>query len=166
MELLSLGGSDGENAIGVLGPSSVCMSWREEFIAGARLNGHYVAQSVSHSRVNGFLIIIGGTFAQICQVALIDSVVGVAGRGLRDLIKLVLLTLAVDEVKLAVGEAECTDPQVQLCRVTGLHRVLDRHHHLLQDVNDGLLGSVRHFRDLKEGYTLQGLGLEKFLDLH
>lgn len=107
---------------------------------------------------------ISRSFAQICQVALVHTVVSVRRRGFRDLVKLICLTLGVDEIKLVVYEFERTDTEVQLDGVAYLHSVLQSHHHLLQDVNDCLLWRVSHFRDLVEGNSLKHLRLEKSLD--
>ena len=107
---------------------------------------------------------ISGSFAQICQVALVHTVVSVRRRGFRDLVKLICLTLGVDEIKLVVDEFERTDSEVQLDGIAYFHSVLQSHHHLLQDVNDCLLWRVSHFRDLVKGNSLEHLRLEESLD--
>ena len=64
VELRSFWRWDGKDAISILWSSaSYRIPWREKSIFVARFDGHYVAQSISHGRINGVLILFSGSFA-------------------------------------------------------------------------------------------------------
>ena len=106
-----------------------------------------LAEGVLDCRENGLLVKLTRAIPQVRQVSLVHSVLCIAGGGLRDTVKLPLLPI-VHKLKLAILiEPQLAHSQIQLRRVPCLHRVLNSHHNLLQDVYDCLLHGFRHFSD-------------------